>query len=110
MVAVGAGVLINGAFAGGVFKRGVLVAGRGAPTAMSQRCPGCPCAGFTLPVPISGAEGLLTGWMEGLFDGFAGVDRVGCEADLVVSILPPPPSFSPQEIRKKTQMTDAANT
>src|SRR5688572_22999023 len=106
MVAVGAGVLINGAFAGGVFKTGVLGAGRGAPTAMSQRCPGCPCAGFILPVAISGAEGLLTGWIVGLFDGFAGVERVGCEADLVVSIPPPPPSFSPQEVRMETQMTD----
>ena len=95
---------ITGAFAGAIFKIGAFEAGNGAPTAISHRCPGCPCAGFNLPPAIIGAAGLLIGLAEGLFEGAAGVDRVGIDAVLADSIRPPP-SFSPQETITETQAT-----
>ena len=53
---------------------------------------------------------MLTGAVEEApFEGVAGVERLGNEVDFVVTNLPPP-SFSPQEKRMKTQTTDTAIT
>lgn len=76
--------------------------GNGAPTAISQRCPGWPCAGFIAAEP---AFVLDTGsaWFDGSTDGLP-VGSVNCR----LTIVGPVAGFSRQEVKHNTQKTTAA--
>lgn len=70
----------------------------GAPTARSQRWPGCPCCGFSATAPVAGcAAGMAEGWLGA---GCAGWAITGEEVELIVVpvvVLAPEPE--PQAVR-----------
>lgn len=66
---VATGLLLAAGLMAEIFEAGA-VAGIGEPTATSQRCPGCPWAGFIFD-PIAGADGFETSV------GAAGVGKPG---------------------------------
>ena len=79
--------------------------GNGAPTEISHRCPGCPCAGFSLAGAVvvtifpPGAGAVLAGVADGVSAG----KEIGLE-----TLVPGPLAFfSSQELRTAKQKTKA---
>ena len=81
----------------------------GAPTEISHRCPGCPCAGLSLGEAVAAA--LLFPGKETVFAGVVGVVvdgvRTGKETGLVAIVPGPLAFFSSQELKAAKQKRNA---
>ena len=98
-----AGELISAGSGVAAFTFCAGTAGNGAPTEISHRCPGCPCAGFSLAV--GGVDTIFPPGAGFFLAGVADGVSAGKEIGLVAVVPGPYAFFSSQELKAAKQKT-----